>query len=70
MKRKSPTLCLLFSSPLLLRPLPDISLATWDLDLLSHHQKTLHVADEDLYIPELSPQNKRIRRKKDFCAKI
>ena len=37
MKRKSPTPSLPYSSPLLLRPLPDISLATWDLDPLSHH---------------------------------
>ena len=32
MKRKSPTPWLPFSSRLLLRPLTDISLATWDLD--------------------------------------
>ena len=37
MKRKSPTPWLPFSSRLLLRPLPDISLATWDLDPFSHH---------------------------------
>ena len=37
MKRKSPTPWLPFSSRLLLRPRPDISLATWDLDPLFHH---------------------------------
>ena len=37
MKRKSPTPWLPFSSRLLLRPLPDISLATWDLAPLSQH---------------------------------
>ena len=36
MKRKSPT-WLPFSSQLLLYPLPDISLATWDLAPLSQH---------------------------------
>ena len=37
MKRKSPTPWLPFSSRLLLRPLPGISLAKFDLDPLSHH---------------------------------
>ena len=51
----------------LLRPLPDFSLATWDLAPLSHHHmyKRHHmlIADEDLSIPELSSRNKRNRRK-------
>ena len=37
MKRKYPTPWLPFSSRPLLRPLPDISLATWDLAPLSQH---------------------------------
>ena len=37
MKRKSPTPWLPFSSRLLLCPLPDISLATWNLASLSQH---------------------------------
>ena len=95
MKRKSPTPWLPFSSRLLLLPLPDIFLATWDLAPLSQPtsspglfpQKWVgrptqflrekpwgrscfttslykrHFADEDLSIPELSPRNRRNRRK-------
>ena len=56
MKRKPPTALLPFSR-VFLRPLPDISLATWDRFTTSLH--TRHVANEDLSIPERSPRNKR-----------
>ena len=53
---------MLFSSQLLLRPLPDIFLTTWDLAPLSQHHCMYkrHFADEDLSIP---PQNKQNRQK-------
>ena len=65
MKRKPPTALLPFSR-VFLRPLPDISLATWDRFTTSLH--TRHVANEDLSIPERSPRNKRNRRK--ICRNV
>ena len=42
-----------FSSRLLLPPLPDISLATWDLDPLSQHHCTIDILPMKIY-PYLS----------------
>ena len=52
MKRKSPTPWLPFSR-LLLRPLPDISLATWDLGPLSQHHCIKDILPMKIY-PYLS----------------
>ena len=53
MKRKSLTPWLLFSSRLLLRPLPDISLATWDLATFSQHHCIKNMLPMKIY-PYLS----------------
>ena len=66
MKRKSPTPWLPFSSRLLLRPRPDISLATWDLDPLfspSLYKRSYMLPMKIYAYLSYRRENKRIRRK-------
>ena len=63
MKRKSPTPWLPFSSRLLLRPLTDISSATWDLDPFSLYKRHYLLWMKIYPYMSYRRQNKRNRRK-------